>query len=154
MLVELEGNLWDRRWYEDGYWRVVPTNLAGNPASGLASMGAGVALQAATRFSSLRRDYGKWLQEEHAGIIASYPDRRLLLFPTKGNPREISNILLIKEGAIELREFLVGSMMQVVMPQIGAGLGTLDWEQEVKPVLVEYLGDIKNNVIALRRKGV
>ena len=35
----------------------------------------------------------------------------------------------------------------VSLPKIGAGLGKLDWEEEVKPLMMKHLADLKTNFI-------
>lgn len=78
------GDLWDC--YRAG-WKVVITTNLGWDERGLNNMGAGMALQALTRFSSridLARWYGKQC-EEWAGVarVVEHPDFRLVFFPVK-----------------------------------------------------------------------
>lgn len=73
-------------------------------------------------------------------------------FPTKTLWKQPSNIHLIMDGAVELREIVDKIIkykvvkdwqyyQKIYLPHLGCGLGGLNWEKEVKPNLSILLDD-------------
>ncbi|HRE89374.1 MAG TPA: Appr-1-p processing protein [Myxococcota bacterium] len=52
----------------------------------------------------------------------------------------------LKRLALWVRKTAPGS---IAMPKVGAGLGKLSWEGDVKPLLEEYLTDLPSEIIVL-----
>jgi hypothetical protein len=129
------GDLWTYR--RPGCLVVIPTNMQVKQ-NGLAVMGGGLAKQAADRYPTLPGHYGNCLR---AGIPRTlFKLCGLLLLPTKDHWRDPSDLELIRVGC----EWLIASTSpntQVALPQLGCGLGGLDWETQVRPILEEILTD-------------
>ena len=68
---------------------------------------------------------------------------RVLCFPTKRHWKDPSDLDLIRKGlqtfVSEYRRFNIKS---ITFPKLGCGLGGLDWEKEVKPLMHRYLDDL------------
>jgi len=150
-MKEITGDIWD--YHKKGHWIVITTN--GNvKASGEAVMGKGIALQAKQKFPSLPQDLGKAIIFK-GNKLWSWPEFRLITFPTKHNWRDKSDLLLIEKSTQELvswlnsaRDFFANQLklemeecktkLYIVRP--GCNSGGLDWKN-VKPILEKYLDD-------------
>jgi O-acetyl-ADP-ribose deacetylase (regulator of RNase III) len=67
----------------------------------------------------------------------------VILFPTKNHWLDKSRIEWIDQGLIFLKEhYRTWGLKSIAMPQIGCGLGGLDWEQ-VKPLIEKYFKEEK-----------
>lgn len=145
MIREVVGDLWD---YPASVY-VIPTNgfvKKGNPRR--AVMGAGLALQAATRYPNLPEVLGRCIlgRGNHVYGIA----HNIVAFPTKNDWRDDASLELIEQSARELKELAdkIGWPI-VAMPRVGCGLGGLRWGH-VKPVLEAVFGDDNRFVVVDR----
>jgi hypothetical protein len=144
MLVE-RGSLWDDK-YSDAYLGI-PTNGTVN-SKGRLVMGAGVAKTFRNKYRDLDLVLGGLVM--NSGNKCYYINKErygqaMFSFPTKDHWTNPSTLERIKRSTEDLR--LVSSHLassRFVMPQVGCGLGGLDWKL-VRPIL-EVLPD---NVIVL-----
>lgn len=168
-MIERRGDLWaeDVEGWKPGVdqppWLVVTTN-GETRANGAAIMGAGVAKDAALRWSSLPGLLGKRLRETgncvyYMGVHRipsswSSPDdprlvRGVVAFPSKHKWRDASDPALIDKSAAELVR-LVESCRKppsvVVLPRVGTLNGRLGWSI-VKPILEKHLKDDRYVVV-------
>jgi len=138
-LREVVGDLWN---LGRAYGAIcVPTNgLVKN--NGDAVMGRGVALQAVARYPGCERILGDQLKAHgnHVTVISSDPSKPILFaFPTKHDWRDPSDPDLIRRSCRELAELIVTRYrpgFTCLLPRPGVGLGGLDWESIVRPILV------------------
>lgn len=118
---------------------------------GTAVMGAGIARAAALRYPGLERELGNLLEADgnrvhllHRGgdePWASEP-RDIVSFPTKEHWRDPSTMDLVGRSACELVALAdLRGWTRVALPQPGCGLGGLDWETQVGPLLEDLLDD-------------
>ena len=133
---ETTGDLW-RFYGMPGYVVLITTN-GFVKYNGCAVMGRGCARQAKDRFPDIDRELGKKIVE-HGNIpiwLGSF--MQLMSFPVKHNWWEKADPELIKKSALILKQF-ANSMKRTVfvLPRPGCGNGHLDWETEVKPVLLD-----------------
>ena len=126
----------------------VPTNgVVGK--SGLI-MGAGVALQAKKYFPKLPKTLGK-LVKEHGNVPYHIAEYRIISFPTKHHYNYPSDIDLIENSARLVAKIAdTMSLENIVMPEVGCGLGSLEWN-DVKKVIGKILDD-RFTVISKRKK--
>lgn len=76
--------------------------------------------------------------------VTDFDDKMVLLFPTQNRPTDRSDINAIEASLALLRVHInVGEYDEysIAFPKIGCGLGGLDWESEVRPLIEKYLGD-------------
>lgn len=135
------GDIW-RRAYECGGWVVIPTNTTLRK-DGLAVMGAGLAKEAAERFPALPQELAAHINRWKDRI---YVNSDVICLPTKRDWRQSSTIELIGQGCYELVEFarlmaLADNYRPILIPRLGCGLGGLDWERQVRPVVDAILED-------------
>lgn len=113
-------------------------------------MGAGMALQARELFPILPNVWGEEYARRQAGgdfrVIAFWAPipttPALVSFPTKVDPRDNSDLSLIKQAAEELVEIATfRSWDHIVLGRPGCGLGRLNWEEQVEPLLEPIFDD-------------
>lgn len=110
-------------------------------ANGNLVMGAGVAKDAARKFPDLPHLLGQLVDERgnHVFILDQFG---VASFPTKHNWKDNSDLDLIQQSCRELL-WLSKKWDYVILPRVGCGLGGLDWEQQVKPIVEKYFEDNK-----------
>jgi len=131
-MKEAQIELWD---VTNG-WKVITTNGSVNK-KGLAVMGRGCALEAATRIPMLPKFLAMVL--EKTGNKVYVWDYNIITFPVKHKWNEKADLELIKKSAEELVEIAnTLSMAKVYLPRPGCGYGYLAWEivkKELEPIL-------------------
>jgi hypothetical protein len=127
---------------------VIPTNRECR-MDGTAVMGAGLAEAAVRRSPGLEARYGLQLRN---GMRVTR-DNDFIMFPTKNRWRERASISLIKDSCRRLVELVSATDIEyVLVPPVGCGLGGLDWDGEVRPLLERELAPIADRVIFVLRK--
>ena len=120
-------------------------------------MGAGIALEFKKRHPKMYTDYVSICTREtekfRLGSVALWKNKEfpqtlpafIWLFPTKFHWKERSSLSAIEDG---LKMFLYmlekTDIQSVAFPKIGCGLGGLNFEDEVKPLLHHYLDPINH----------
>jgi len=123
-----------------------------NPVNTVGVQGAGLALKFKNKFPGLDKEYkdacrsGVFeesalflyeIPEEHKGVCAA---RFVICLPTKHVPREDSSISLINRGLFYLVNVHYGyGLNTIAFPRIGCGLGRLNWQTDVLPVMQHHL---------------
>lgn len=122
-----------------------------NPVNCKGTMGKGIALEFKKRFPELDVPYkaacasGKLTPGMPVlvpiGLQQSlFPDRHrsVILFPTKNDWRNKSRLEWIDKGLSYLKShYKQWGLRSIAMPQLGCGLGGLDWEL-VRPLIEKY----------------
>lgn len=119
-------------------------------------MGAGIALEFKKRYPKMFTDYQNICNRESdkfkLGAVALWKNKEfpktspefIWLFPTKYHWKEKSSLVAIENGLKMFLYMLEKTEIQsVAFPKIGCGLGGLNFENEVKPLLHYYLDPIK-----------
>lgn len=146
-MIEAKGDVWT--YPADA--RVVTTNAMIRSNGGLV-MGGGIALAAAKKFAgnycglpSIEHYLGHMVrtQGNHCFVTPYHEQGGVLVsFPTKNDWRDDSDLDLIDRSAYELLQlWALYNWDIVVLPRVGCGLGNLDWNKQVKPVLNKYFND-------------
>ena len=126
-----------------------------NPVNCVGVMGKGLALEFKHRFPPMFQLYKNVCTEGkltpgkvafwRSSVDASLP--MICLFPTKNHWRDKSTLSLIETG---LHAFVKYSpkldIKSVAFPKIGCGLGGLDFQLQVYPLMVQYLSDLPMTV--------
>lgn len=122
-----------------------------------AVMGAGLAKQLADKCSWFPTVLGLHLQHYgnvpyHSGMANELNNVTVITFPTKHHWKDKSDIKLIRQSALIIK-YMVEALgyKNVLVPQIGTGLGKLEWTAvllELTPILnnpaftfVEYINE-------------
>lgn len=134
------GDIWEIARTEKA-WVVVPTNTVIRK-DGSAVMGAGLAKEADDRFPGLAARLGVHIARHRERLY--FDASRVICLPTKRNWRDPSTMDLVENGCYELA-FIgrvlddVESKQLILVPRLGCGLGGLNWERQVRPVVDSIL---------------
>lgn len=146
-MIEVSGNLFDVPDRPE-FAICIPTN--GNVKKGdVAVMGAGVAKVARDKYPGCDAALGIRLASRGHKVQQFWIEPNLISFPTKNNWKDESNIEIVRKSCNELVAWSLKhvEIKQFYLPKVGSGLGGLNYEQEVKPILEEILTDDKFIVI-------
>lgn len=113
-------------------------------------MGAGLAKQFRERFPEMYEDYKEKCRRKEVKVGQPYlwkpqngDGKWILNFPTKHHWRKKSRLEWIEEGLKYLLEhYEEWGIQSLAMPALGCDLGGLDWESQVKPLMVRYLSQM------------
>ena len=118
-----------------------------NPVNTVGIMGKGLAKHFKTRYPVMYDNY-KIVCDNHSLKIGNLhlfraEDKWILNFPTKAHWRGKSKVEYIEAG---LKHFVSiykdESIESTAFPMLGCGLGGLDWDFQVKPLMEYYLTDL------------
>lgn len=116
--------------------------------NGNAVCGKGQALEAKTIFPGLETQLGQYLRRygnrafymgihEIGGHLTS-----LVTFPTKHDYRNNSDLALIEKSAHQIKHIADKfELSKIYLPPVGCGLGKLDYEKQVRPIIRDILDD-------------
>jgi O-acetyl-ADP-ribose deacetylase (regulator of RNase III) len=124
-----------------------------NPVNTVGVMGAGLARQFKIRFPHMFQKYKELCdkRELKIGQIAFFrstlTDPCICLFPTKRHFKEKSNLHIIESGLESfVKWYGEAEITSVSFPKIGCGLGGLDFETHVRPMMEKYLSQCSLDV--------
>jgi O-acetyl-ADP-ribose deacetylase (regulator of RNase III) len=132
MILEKHGNIFE----SNAQTLVNPVNCEG-------FMGRGLALEMRQRYPEVDLPYREACatHDLRPGIlqIVKLPTRWILNFPTKNKWRAKSRIDYIQDGLVFLAaHYQEWGVISLAFPQLGSGLGGLDWAK-VRPVMLNHL---------------
>ena len=112
-------------------------------------MGRGIALQFKNRYPSMFNSYKNICRQNllEPGKLQLYKaaDHWILNFPTKIHWKDKSELSYIEEG---LKKFVdtyeAKGITSVAFPKLGCANGGLDWNTQVKPLMIKYLSALDN----------
>lgn len=119
-----------------------------NPVNIVGVMGAGLALEFKKKYPDMFAIYKKMCEKGDLkiGTLGFWKSKKdnnipiICLFPTKRHFREMSSLRIIESG---LERFVdVSSKLQLssaAFPKLGCGLGGLNFEYHVKPLMEKFL---------------
>ncbi len=117
-------------------------------SDGSAVMGKGQALEATKWFKDIDKRLGVYLRKKGNRVynMGVYGDNTqemtVLTFPTKEHWKDKSSLSLIQKSAQELKEAAdFYKLSKVYLPLVGCGCGGLDYQTEVRPLLMNILDD-------------
>lgn len=118
-----------------------------NPVNTVGVMGKGLAKHFKIRYPEMFAEYKILCDAGQLtiGQLHLYPaeDKWILNFPTKAHWRAKSKLEYIEVGLGRFVEIYEEQQIEsIAFPMLGCGLGGLDWETQVKPVMESYLSDL------------
>lgn len=146
-------DIWQVQAQTPGSVVVVPINLQVDSGYN-AIMGAGLALQAATKFPHLKKELGQSLvHDKYPPSTCYWHEYQIITFPTKNLWREPATPELICRSAVELVALLTwvafrpSDTAKILVPKVGCGekTGQLAWPS-VKPMLEALWLDISPRI--------
>lgn len=120
-----------------------------NPVNTVGVMGAGLALAFRHKYPTMFQTYKQLCHANalHVGQIMFYrlraEDRIICLFPTKEDWRNKSQFEYIDTGLQAFVKYYKDwDITSAAFPKLGCGLGGLDWESHIQPLMERRLGDL------------
>jgi O-acetyl-ADP-ribose deacetylase (regulator of RNase III) len=120
-----------------------------NPVNTVGVMGGGLALEFKKRYPHMFQMYTKHcnsgaLQVGRIMFYRAVDDTKIIcLFPTKDDWRNPSKLEFIERGLKAFtRHYQEWDIKSVAFPKLGCGLGGLDWEHHVRPMMEQHLGEL------------
>lgn len=127
-----------------------------NPVNTVGVMGAGLALAFKQNFPTMYKKYRKSCENNGFAIgqlqliNVGSNGLRIMNFPTKQHFKNPSKLEYIEAGLQRFVEtYKEKEIESIAFPKLGAGLGGLDWELEVKPLMEKYLSDLESITIEI-----
>lgn len=118
-------------------------------------MGKGLALQFKQKFPNMYKEYkficspGQHRSLEYGGdiwiynYIDFYRHKKILCFATKENWWQPSKLEWIEKGLKTFIEnYRYWNIENIAWPKLGCQNGGLDWETQVKPLMIKYLEEL------------
>lgn len=123
-----------------------------NPVNCVGVMGKGLALEFKNKYPQMFFYYQEACQKRTLTpgrlMLVDETDKKILLFPTKVHWRYPSKIDYIKRGIEDfVKNYQNLKIKSVAFPRLGCGLGGLNWNNEVKPLLLKYLSNLPIEII-------
>lgn len=118
-----------------------------NTVNTVGVMGKGIAKTFKQIYPDMYKSYKKLCDENRLEIgnllVYKTENKTVINFPTRKHWRTKSKVEWIEEGLktfIKIYDEL--NVSSVAFPRLGCGNGGLDWDEEVKPLMVKYLQNI------------
>lgn len=122
------------------------------PVNTVGRMGKGLALAFAQRYPDMEREYISRCAQSRLKIgsifVYTLPNaqdspRHLVCLPTKKHYRDPSKLEYVETGLqVFVKHFQSFDITSAAFPQIGCGLGGLNWSKQVMPLMVRYLDSL------------
>lgn len=127
-----------------------PAQVIVNTVNTVGVMGKGLALSFKRRYPEIFEKYKKVCEKKQLTIgklmLFYEADHWILLFPTKENWRNPSQLEYIEQGLEKFcRTYAEKHITSVAFPRLGCGNGALNWE-DVKPLMEKYLSKLPIDV--------
>jgi O-acetyl-ADP-ribose deacetylase (regulator of RNase III) len=118
-----------------------------NPVNVVGVMGKGLVQQFKDQYPQMFKEYEQICKagDLRIGLLWMYKnaDKWILNFPTKKHYKDASKPEYVEAG---LKNFVDSyeslSVTSIAFPQLGCGLGGLNWESQVKPLMEQHLADL------------
>jgi O-acetyl-ADP-ribose deacetylase (regulator of RNase III) len=129
-----------------------PAQVLVNAINTVGAMGKGIALEFKRKYPDMFSEYQRLCKSGAFDIgqlwLYKSPDKWVLNFPTKRDWRDKSQLEYIEIGLKRFVEiYEMEGITSISFPRLGCGLGGLNWEHEVRPLMERYLGALPIEVI-------
>ena len=129
-----------------------PAQVLVNAVNTVGAMGKGIALKFKRKYPEMFTQYQAMCQQGEFGIgqlwLYKSPQKWVLNFPTKRDWRDKSRIEYVETGLTQfVKTYEAESITSISFPRLGCGLGGLNWENEVRPLMEHYLNPLPIEVI-------
>jgi len=122
-----------------------------NPVNTVGVMGKGIAKKFKDLYPDMFKEYKEYCERGQLDIgklwLCKTSDKWVLNFPTKKHWRNKSKVAYLEAGLQKFVEtYAELGITSVAFPMLGCGNGGLDWENQVQPLMEQYLSDLPINV--------
>lgn len=142
-MLEQKIDIWEihagNQTLKDNSWVCITTNGIVK-TNGEAVMGRGCALQCAQKFPDFPARLGNSLNKV-GNTLMCWGSMRIITFPVKHHWKDPGDLKLIDKSCFRLKEWMDAILPKcgiVYLPRPGCGNGQLDYESEVKPILLKH----------------
>ena len=140
MIHYVQGNLFDSK-----------AKVLVNAIDTVGVMGAGIAKDFKERYPDMFDRYQVLCSTNKLNVgqlwLYKTQDKWILGFPTKKHWRDPSKIEYIEAGLKKPKDsYREKEITSIAFPKLGCGLGGLNWETQVQPLMDYYLGQIEADV--------
>lgn len=110
-------------------------------------LGTGLALKISTKWPDAQQQFKKYIRSNaFAGgdvfVVSPIVSRPGVIYVATQPDMYHATMNYLNKGLRNLVKFCMKNDVQsVALPKIGAGLGKLNWEQQVKPLMSKYFAD-------------
>ena len=114
-------------------------------------MGTGLALKISTKWPEVQKHFKQFTRRQkfQGGdifVVAPAKNRPGIIYVATQPDVHQASLSFLNRGLRKLARYSAKHQLESVsLPKIGAGLGKLDWEEEVKPLLVKHLADLETS---------
>ncbi len=127
-------------------------------ASGVAAdsqegIGAGLALKISKKWPDAQKHFKQFARSQkfQGGdlfVVAPAKNRPGIIYIATHPYMHQASVSFLNRGLRKLARYCVKQQIESVsLPKLGAGLGELDWEGEVKPLLLKHLEDLDTSFV-------
>ena len=119
-----------------------------NTVNIVGAMGAGIALKFKLKYPDMFKRYKEYCTNGQfkVGMLQVYRYNKrdwIVNFPTKKHWRDASTLEYIEAGLKNFVEtYKKRGIKSITFPQLGCANGGLDWESQVKPLMLKYLNQV------------
>ena len=109
--------------------------------------GTGLALKISTQWPDAQQQFKKYTRSNTFGggdvfVVAPTPKRPGVIYIATQPDMYHATLSFTNKGLRSLVKYCIKhTVVSVALPKIGSGLGKLDWETEVKPLMSQYLAE-------------
>jgi O-acetyl-ADP-ribose deacetylase (regulator of RNase III) len=114
-------------------------------------MGTGLALKISSKWPEVQKHFKQFTRSQkfQGGdifVVAPTRSRPGIIYVATQPDMDHASRSFLNRGLRKLARYCVKHRIESVsLPKIGAGLGKLDWTEEVKPLLLKYLADLETS---------
>ena len=128
-----------------------PAEVLVNPVNTVGVMGKGLAADFKKKYPDMFKKYKNFCDKQKFSVgellLLPESDYRILLFPTKKHWKGSSKIEYIESGLQKFVDtYKEKKINSIAFPLLGCGFGNLSWENDVRPLMERYLGDLHIDV--------
>jgi O-acetyl-ADP-ribose deacetylase (regulator of RNase III) len=112
-------------------------------------LGTGLALKISSKWPDAQKHFKQFTRSQkfQGGdlfVVAPTRNRPGIIYLASQPDMYEASASFLNRGLRKLARYCVKNQLEAVsIPRIGAGLGKLDWEDDVKPLLLKHLEDIE-----------
>jgi len=116
-------------------------------------LGTGLALKISSKWPDVQKHFKQFARSQkfQGGdlfVVAPSKNRPGMIYVATQPDMDSASLSFLNRGLRKLARYSVKHQLESVsLPRIGAGLGKLDWEDEVKPLLIKHLEDLDTNFV-------
>ena len=111
-------------------------------------MGTGLALKISSKWPEAQKHFKQFARSQRFQggdmfVVAPTKSRPGIIYIATQPDMYHASVSFLNRGLRKLARYCVKQQIESVsLPKIGAGLGKLDWDEEVKPLLLKHLADL------------